>query len=149
WEGMRTAFGKYDFSGGLSRVWELVAAANKFIVDKEPWKLAADPARQAELGGVLYAALEALRVTAILISPVMPRAARELSRQLGFAGDPAAAGVGGLEWGGLTPGMRIAKGEALFPRIDKKAALARGEATPKIPAPREASPTRERSVDEG
>jgi len=148
WNGMVAGFQDYDFSGALARVWELVSATNKFIVEKEPWKLAADPARRDELGWVLYESAEALRVTGLLISPVMPRAARALWGQLGLQRDPAEESLTEFEWGRLAPGTRIAKGESLFPRIDKKAYLARlGTETPTAAKP--AAPiARETNVDE-
>lgn len=148
WNGMIAGFQDYDFSGALARVWELVSATNKFIVEREPWKLAADPLRREELGWVLYEAAEALRVTGLLIAPVMPRAARTLWLQLGLQQDPAEASLKEFEWGRLAPGVQIAKGEALFPRIDKKAYLAR-LGTPAPAAAKRAAPIpRETSVDE-
>jgi len=148
WNGMVAGFQDYDFSGALARVWELVSATNKFIVEKEPWKLAADPLRREELGWVLYEAAEALRVTGLLIAPVMPRAAQSLWHQLGLQQDPAEASLKEFEWGRLAPGAQIAKGEALFPRIDKKAYLAR-LGTPAPAAAKPAAPIqRETSVDE-
>ena len=131
WNGMVAGFKEYEFSGALSRVWELVSATNKFIVEREPWKLAPDPERRGELAWVLYEAAEALRITGLLISPVMPRAACALWLQLGLQQDPAEDSLREFAWGRLAPGTRIAKGEGLFPRIDKKAFLARlGTETP-------------------
>ena len=63
--------------------------------------------------------LEALRIVALLASPLIPRASRELWRRLGLPGTPEgqrlpeAAG-----WGGLPAGSPLDKGEPLFPRID-------------------------------
>ena len=131
WEGMISRFQGYDFSGGLARVWELISATNKFLVEREPWKLANDPSRRDELGRVLYEAAEALRVVGLLISPVMPRAARGLWSQLGLAQDPGTQSLNRFAWGSLPPGTRIVRGEGLFPRIDKKVFLAR----PGAPAP--------------
>ena len=104
----------------VAAVWELVDAANKYLVETEPWALAKDADRRDELGGVLYTAAETLRIIAVLILPVMPEAAARLWSQLGLDATPieeqrlpAAAG-----WGGLAPGTATAKGAALFPRLD-------------------------------
>jgi methionyl-tRNA synthetase len=103
----------------VAAVWEIVDRANGYLVEKEPWKLAKDASRRDELASVLYAAGETLRILAILISPVMPSAAARLWTQLGIDAPlgeqrlPDAA-----EWGGLAPGTRTTKGEALFPRLD-------------------------------
>ena len=148
WNGMIAGFKEYDFSGALSRIWELVSATNKFIVDKEPWKLAADPLKREELGWVLYESCVALRVTGLLFSPVMTRPARALWHQMGLQRDPAEESLREFEWGRLAPGTRIARGEGLFPRIDKKAYLARlGTETPA--AAKSAAPNlTETNVDE-
>jgi methionyl-tRNA synthetase len=105
-------------SQALGAVWELVGEANRYLVDREPWALAGDEARREELGEVLYAAAETLRVLAVMIQPIMPSAAGRLWRQLGVPKPlleqrlPDAAA-----WGGLEPGTQTHKGEALFPRL--------------------------------
>jgi methionyl-tRNA synthetase len=108
-----------ELQPALVAVWNIVARANHYLVEKEPWKLAKDDANRAELASVLYAAAETLRVLAILIQPIMPEAAGRLCAQLGLEGPveaqriPAAVG-----WGGLEVGTRTTKGAALFPRLD-------------------------------
>ena len=145
-------FREFDFSGGLARVWDLVSATNKFIVDHEPWKLSGDPARREELAWVLVEAAEALRIIGLLISPVMPGAARGLWGQLGLDQDPATASLGHFEWGKLGKGSRIARGEGLFPRIDKKAYLAGLGAAPTAAghaaSPEEARKSKEKPVED-
>jgi methionyl-tRNA synthetase len=49
---------------GIAAVWDIVGRANGYLVQKEPWKLAKDPARSDELAGVLYASAETLRILA-------------------------------------------------------------------------------------
>src|SRR5439155_16144178 len=103
----------------LAAVWGVVTRANQFLVEKEPWQLAKDDANRDQLGSVLYAAAEMLRVLAVLVRPIMPSAAARLWDQLGIEASledqhvPAAAA-----WGLLQPGTRIRRGEALFPRLD-------------------------------
>jgi len=135
-EGMVSRFGGFDFNGGLAQVWELVSAVNRYIVEREPWKLGSDPAAKQILAEVLYSSAEALRIIGLLIAPVTPRAARILWKQLGCAGDPAAGDLTRFRWGALEPGQPIARGEGLFPRVDKKAYLARlGGEQPPAPIP--------------
>jgi methionyl-tRNA synthetase len=106
-------------TAGVGDVWGVVARANRYLVEKEPWKLAKDPERRDELAGILYASAELLRIVAILIQPIMPSAARRLWEQLGIGGDVENRRVpGDLAWGGLAPGTRTFKGESLFPRLE-------------------------------
>ena len=106
-------------SPAVAAVWDIVARANQYLVEREPWAVAKDPARRDELGGVLYAAAETLRVLAVLLFPLMPGAAGRLWEQLGMDrpldGErvPAAAA-----WGGLPLGTRIRREAALFPRLE-------------------------------
>ncbi|HZT09845.1 MAG TPA: methionine--tRNA ligase, partial [Actinomycetota bacterium] len=99
--------------------WDIVSRANQYLVEKEPWQVAKDPARSDELAGVLYAAAETLRILAILIQPIMPGAAQRLWDQLGVGGAVEARRVPvDVAWGGLKPGTVTSKGEALFPRVE-------------------------------
>jgi len=103
----------------LAAVWEIVARANQYLVEKEPWKLSKEAGRRAELGSVLYAAAETLRILAIAIQPIMPAAALRLWDQLGIAEPLARQRLPASgSWGGLAPGTATTKGASLFPRLD-------------------------------
>ena len=102
------ALGRYDehmlavrLQPALVAVWDIVARANHYLVEKEPWKLAKDPANRDEVASVLYAAAETLRVLAIAIAPIMPRPPRgsgsssaSTSRSTTSGCRPPAPGVG-------------------------------------------------------
>jgi len=106
-------------SQAIAAMWEIVTRANQYLVEKEPWKAIKDEPRRAEVGAVLYASAETLRILAVLIHPIMPKAAAELWSQLGIDAPldtqrlPEAA-----RWGHLAAGTKTTKGEALFPRLD-------------------------------
>ena len=69
---------RLDFASGFGAVWDLIRAANAFIEDRAPWALHKAGDVDA-VAGVLGDCLEALRVVALLASPVIPNAAGELS----------------------------------------------------------------------
>jgi methionyl-tRNA synthetase len=103
----------------VTALWEIVTRANRYLVEKEPWKFATDVSRRAELGSVLYAAAETLRILAVAIQPIMPGAAASLWAQLGVPeplSEQTLPGVG--VWGGLRAGTSTTKGEGLFPRLE-------------------------------
>jgi methionyl-tRNA synthetase len=103
----------------VGAVWSIVDRANGYLVEKEPWKLAKDPARRPELEGVLYASAETLRILAVLIQPIMPAAAERLWIQLGLPGAVADQRVPeAAVWGQLPVGTTTHKGDALFPRLE-------------------------------
>jgi methionyl-tRNA synthetase len=106
-----------QLTAALAAVWEIVAKANQYLVERAPWALAKDPGRRGELASVLYASAEALRILAVLTSPAMPRAAARLWYQLGIE-EPLEDQRLPAAWGGLPPGTRVRRGEALFPRLE-------------------------------
>jgi methionyl-tRNA synthetase len=103
----------------IAAVWDIVGRANQYLVEREPWKVAKDASRDAELDSILYASAETLRILAILIQPIMPGAAERLWEQLGV-GEPLGHQrvPESVSWGQLAPGTRTTKGGALFPRLD-------------------------------
>lgn len=111
------------FPNALTQVWQLISRANKYIDETMPWALAKDEAQKPRLAAVLYNLCEALRITAILIEPAMPETNGKMLEQLGLAHQPWDA----LVWGKETS-YSVKKGDALFPRIDIPAELARIEA---------------------
>ena len=110
------------FHDAIEAAYGIVREANGFIVATAPWTLAKDDAKRGELGTVLWSAAEALRVLALLLWPVMPDACEKLWSQLGIS-EPLTGHrlAEAARWGGLAPGTRVAKGDALFPRIADQA----------------------------
>jgi methionyl-tRNA synthetase len=107
-----------DYAGGFGAVWELIRHTNAYIEDQQPWALhkAGDADRVA---AVLGDCLEALRIVALLASPLIPRAAGELWRRLGLPGAPEDQRLpAAAAWGGLPAGATLEKGAPLFPRIE-------------------------------
>jgi methionyl-tRNA synthetase len=117
-DGLGDAMTRLDFASGFGAVWELIRATNAYIEDRAPWALhkAGDADAVAE---VLGDCLEALRIVALLASPVIPRAAGELWRRLGLEGRPEDARLPeAAAWGLLPAGAKLEKGDPLFPRKD-------------------------------
>ena len=96
----------------VARVWEIVRQANKYLVEREPWKLARDEANAPLVAGVLSATTKALVTVSALLWPVMPTAMSELWSRLGYEGDPSLDPA-------LPEGNRIRIGDALFPRLEQ------------------------------
>ena len=124
WDGLVDGFESYALQAGLQRVSDLVGALNRHIVQHEPWKMARDPAQARRLDDLLYAIAEGLRIAAVLLAPVIPRAAQTLYASVGGEGEVSGVSLASFQWGLLSPGSRIVRGQPLFPRIDKAAHLA-------------------------
>jgi methionyl-tRNA synthetase len=90
---LRTAAGSFDTVGALlgqskfkqaiTEAMRLAGAANKYISDTEPWKLAGDPARRDT---VLHTALQVVSDTNTLLTPFLPHAAQKVHEALGGTG---------------------------------------------------------------
>jgi len=124
---VEACFADLGFHKALIAIWEFINVTNKYIVEREPWLLAKDPANRVRLETILYNLLEVLRITAVLISPFMPGSAAKIQEQLGIA-DAAGQNFDTIrEWGGLPAGSELKRGESLFPRVEIKAAEASPE----------------------
>lgn len=123
----REQFERLQVSKALETVWELVAAANRYLVANEPWALARNAAKRERLATVLYNTAETIRLIAALVSPVLPDGAQSIFRQLGMDRAVETLSVDDLKWGKLPAGSRLGPIEAIYPRLDP-AALRGGRA---------------------
>ncbi len=110
-------FGTCRFSEGLEAIFKVVARANKYIDENEPWKLAKDETAKPRLAAVLYNLLDAVRRVTILLTPVMPHTAPQIFEQIGATEENT--GWYDSEKKYLLPAdVTVKKGPVLFPRID-------------------------------
>ncbi len=99
-------------------------AANQLVDAAAPWKLARDQSERAkaQLDVVLYHLAESLRIIAILISAVLPKAAHGIFDQLQWkldeAGQESRFKLADAKWGGLPDGHVLGTPTPLFPRIE-------------------------------
>lgn len=94
----------------------LVSDVNGFIADTQPWSLAKDPAQADRVGAVLYDAAEALRIAAVLLTPVMPGSAADLRQRLD-AGREAPVRLSDAAWR-ADAARQVLNSGALWPRIE-------------------------------
>jgi methionyl-tRNA synthetase len=110
----------------LAAIWELVAAANKYVGDVEPWTLAkrvktGDTAAEARLATALYNLAEALRLIAYYVAPFLPSVAEGIAAQLGIALEERPVWAEVTRWGQLPAGTRTQPGAVLFPKLEAPA----------------------------
>jgi methionyl-tRNA synthetase len=102
----------YQVHSALEAAWDLIAAANGFVESSAPWKLAKDSAQAARLDEVLGVLIEAARLAAALVHPVMPSSSDQLLGQLGFPGNLSPS------WGVLAAGHSVGEPSPVFPRLE-------------------------------
>jgi methionyl-tRNA synthetase len=108
--------------GALEHVIHLAKMCNLRIEVSAPWKLAKEENNEV-LDSLLYGLMESLRIAAILISPVLPKAAHGIFDQLNWkmelSGKQERFRLEDAEWGGLPDGHVVGKPVPLFPRIER------------------------------
>jgi len=110
----------------------LLRQVDGFINATEPFKLAKDPAQKPRLAAILAQCAECVRVSGVLLAPLLPGKMVELAAALGQPALATAASVPGVgtgrdgastsfadlvAWGRLSPGTKLTKC-ALFPRVE-------------------------------
>jgi methionyl-tRNA synthetase len=135
----RENFDRLQITKALENVWELVSAANRYLVANEPWVLARDRARRKRLGSVLYHSAETVRIVASLLSPIVPDGAEAILNQMGITAPLDEIKLDALRWGGLKPGNRLVAVEGVFPRLDLETLKGSGPAQEAASAAAEAA----------
>ena len=84
--------------------------------------MAKNPDNANLLSAILYQLVESMRIIAILISPVLPKAAHGIFDQLNWkmelSGKEERFSLADAEWGKLPDGHVVGKPVPLFPRIE-------------------------------
>ena len=95
----------------LEKVWQIIAAANRYVDAQEPWSLKkSDPVRMQT---ILYSLAETIRQIAILTQPIMPDASAKILEQLSIPENQRCfANLSDK----LRPATEITKPAGVFPR---------------------------------
>ena len=118
WVNVEKSMNALQFSNALTEIWKLIGECNRYIDLTMPWVLAKNEADRPRLGTVLYVLLECARIVAVLIAPTMPRTPERIFAQIGVTDEALKTWASVKVFGGVVPGSKVHKGEALFPRID-------------------------------
>ena len=106
----------------MNEVWRIVDVLNGYLTEQEPWKVAKDDTQSERLATILNTAAEGLRVLAVVLNPVLPKACAALweslgaEETLGALAEQPLADAG--RWSQLPAGTTITKVPSLFPRIE-------------------------------
>ena len=111
-----TNFDKFQIDQAITACINYVSRANKYIDETQPWALAKDETRRAELASVMSHLATCLRQSAIMLSPVLLTAPAKLYKQLGLE-ESEQTFDSILDWN-MVSNHKVEKGEILFPRLD-------------------------------
>ncbi|WP_341278287.1 methionine--tRNA ligase [Paenibacillus sp. FSL H8-0537] len=115
---VEAAMENMEFSVALAAIWQFVSRTNKYIDETQPWTLAKDEGKRAELAAVMQHLAEALRITSIMLQPFLTHAPRELWKQLGIQPGELTSWESMRTFGQLPAGTRVQKDSPLFPRLE-------------------------------
>jgi methionyl-tRNA synthetase len=119
------AYENLQFSQGCEEILTLVRASNKYIDDSAPWSLFKQ-AKQSEVEQILYAVLESVRLSAYLLSPIVPDLSNKIYQQLGFDWDfnhnsqtqGTKTFIIHSQWGKLSTNKTLDKASPVFSKLE-------------------------------
>ncbi|MFO7693818.1 MAG: methionine--tRNA ligase [Vicinamibacterales bacterium] len=112
----RESMDRFALQDGMAAAYGIIDAANSFIAETEPWKLAKEEANAPRVAQILYEVAEALRIAAVLLLPAMPASAAEILRRVGTPTSDTGHRLDDTSWGAAGDLMTI-KADAMWPRI--------------------------------
>jgi methionyl-tRNA synthetase len=119
--GANAAIDKVAIHEAIAKVWTLVDELNNYITVQAPWVLAKDEADRERLATVLYTTAEGLRLLAVLLTPITPKATQKLWNAIGTSlGELSEQRIQNGEWGVLPSGTKLGELEVLFPRVEEQ-----------------------------
>ncbi len=106
----------YKINDALAEIWKIISKANKYIDLSMPWILAKEE-KTERLNTVLYNLIETIRIVAILIQPYLVETSSKIFDYIG-----AKKKVTNWDdikvFGLMENGIKVRKGDNLFPRIE-------------------------------
>lgn len=118
----------FHLQNALTKVWQIVTRANKYIDETAPWVLAKDDAKLEELKSVMYHLAEALRIASTLLAPVLIETCPKVIEYLGIQEEMS---VENLAFGYEYKNNVVSSLQPLFKRLDVQKELAEVN-TPKV-----------------
>jgi len=116
WQQYETHMQSLALDRALDIVWFLISELDSLIDHEQPWKLAESD--KTRLDTVLYTLAESLCHIAWMLLPFMPETAQKIFDQLGISKETSTKTYEkAKEWNSIMTGIKIKRGEALFPRL--------------------------------
>ena len=116
-----TAMDELDFRGASEAALQLAIGANGFLNDQAPWKRIKEADQIQQVAADLYAVLEATRVVALLLAPLVPALSSRMLEQLGSRVD--GSWLEQLRWGLLAAGSPLPEPTPVLARLELEADL--------------------------
>jgi len=101
----------------------LAIAANGYLNDQAPWSRMKQEGQAEQVGADLYAVLEAARIVALLLAPLLPDLSQRMPSQMGEAEANSGPGASAdwtqrLHWGGLQSWAPLPEPSTVMARLE-------------------------------
>lgn len=113
-------YSELDYSSACDIILGIATAGNLYMSEKAPWSLFKEGGSAAEdAAQELTVILEAVRIIAVALSPVVPELCNRIYLQLGFTeADFKSISWNDTQWGGLKSGQVMADAQPIFQRLE-------------------------------
>ena len=115
------AMERLDFRAAAEAALQLAIQANGFLNDQAPWKAMKQEGNEPAVAADLYAVLEAARLVACLLAPLLPELAARMLSQLAQNATPR--WPSDLSWGLLEPGTVLPEPQPVMARLELEGPL--------------------------
>jgi methionyl-tRNA synthetase len=124
-ERVKISYHNYRFALACEEILTLIRACNKYIDESAPWSLYKQK-KQREVEQILYSVLESVRLSAYLLSPIIPNLSNKIYSQLGFSLDfnnknlasTLAEAYSHFHWGQLPVNQNLSKPSPIFAKLE-------------------------------
>ena len=112
-------FNGFKFHKALERIFTFISGINKYAETRAPWKLAKslETGDQQKLATSLATMAEAIRLSVVLLSPIMPTTSAQIRSLVGAKEFSSLDGQ--LDWGTTLTGKALGEKTILFPRPER------------------------------
>jgi methionyl-tRNA synthetase len=116
---------RLEFRPAAEAILQLATTANGYLNERAPWSAMKQPGQEQQVGSDLYAVLEASRLVAVLLAPLLPELSARMLHQLGQAPFASSTSMHGesswtasLAWGGLPAGLTLPQPQPVMQRLE-------------------------------
>ena len=107
-----------DFRSAAEAALQLAIAANGFLNEQAPWSRMKQEGTREQVAADLYAVLEAARIVALLLAPLLPDLSSRMLQQLSQPDPRPGSWEADMQWGGLLSGSSLPEPSPVMARLE-------------------------------
>lgn len=112
------SYDNYQLRKASQLIMELAQTGNAYFDAKKPWQAAKLPEKIGEMHATIYCCLEAIKVMALISSPIIPGSAQKVWQMLGFTNQLSLQKWSEALSTPIVPGATLPKPEILFTKVE-------------------------------